>query len=152
MQGYYVLTSDPETHTGDDETLLSMLRKSTGMVNAQTTRTLNAMTGGIFKKQVSSARARLRNSTPEKKAKRREESKKEEIREAKRKYNARKDVKERNREARKRRSALMSLIPPEIITKYWKQYEQNKEEESKAKDEVVDEDLEEADVLSGETN
>lgn len=117
MEGYFVITKEADDENSSN---LKKLLDASKLVNLQSTRTFNRITGGVYKKATSSAVTHIRNSQEEIRAKRKAYHEKPEVKERIKLYNQKPEVKERKRQERIRRQKLLSMVPKEIIEKVYK--------------------------------
>ena len=69
MEGYFVVTKQPDENNKSELELLTALRK-TGLIDLHTTRSFNGVTKGVYKSAAKSAITRIRNKDPQAQAKR----------------------------------------------------------------------------------
>jgi len=137
MQGFFVTTSPAENP--DDESILNVL-KQRGFVDLKTTRSFNAVTKGVYKKSVKSAKVSLKNKTAEAKEKRRAYESLPEVKERSKRYHKEPEVKKRRRQAYQRKKLLLSLVPEDIIHKALLKEQEMAEQEGKGEDEMKEDD------------
>lgn len=107
LKGYIVFT-DPSEETEEDKAFMTMLQKHGGLVIANSTRTLNTLTDGQYRRETRSATSRLRhkNRSPEQVEKMKNYYKDPEVKSRRREKAQSEEAKKRRREALQVKSLL----------------------------------------------